>query len=376
MPSKFKRNGKWTGQWHGQVKFRGRRMRSPLLSSREEALAWEVDAKRLLRQGLSIEAPKKTVMVSLLDWANKYLDYCFKYSGKTFSEKKKVMHRLKQKFGPDVPVGSITPGMALEHLQDQFQKRSGYAANKERKNLSAAWQWGAEFLDGFPGTENPFRKRKATTFPVEPQERYIPPEGDFWKVVDLARGQAKVLLLAMFYTGARIGELRRLTWQDVDFAGGRIRLKTRKRQSRSLESDWLPMVDNLYETLLKHRQEAVNEYVFIQHGGRNDCKAFTENTIRGFLRELCEQAEVQPFGFHAVRHLTASGLAMQGVPNKVIQQVLRHQKSSTTELYMHGAGDLKPYLSLLHGGKSKERTNGRSNDQKNAGLRTGTSQPC
>lgn len=376
MPSKFKRNGKWTGQWHGQVKFRGKRKRSPLLGSREEALDWEADTRRLLKQGLAIEPQRKTVMVCLIEWSNKYLDFCFTYSGKTYSEKKMVMQRLVRRFGRDLPVNDITPGLALEHLREQYDARSGYAANKERKNLAAAWTWGAEFLDDFPGTANPFRKRKATTFPTEPQARYIPPEDDFWKVVDKAEGQDKTLLLTLFYTGARIGELRRLTWQDVDFAGERIRLQTRKRESRSLEADWLPMVGNLFDVLLAHRQEAVNEFVFVQRAGRNDRKPYTENTIRGLIRELCEQANVKTFGFHAIRHLTASGLALQGVPNKVIQQVLRHQKSSTTELYMHGVQDLRPYLALLRGGNSKERSNNGSNDQKGTGLRSRNSQPC
>jgi len=368
MPHKFKRNGKWTGQWHGQVKIKGRRIRSPLMDSRDAAVAWEVDMKRHLRGEGADPTPKPIVTASLTEWANSYLDYAIRYVPKTYSEKKQVMKRLLVSMGPDLSVAQITPGMVLAHLQEQYQQRSGYAANKERKNLAAAWEWGAEFIDGFPEIKNPFKKRKALTFPTEKQDRYVPPEADFWRVVDIAEGQDKVLLQTLLYTGARIGELlTRLTWNDVDFGNQRIRLWTKKREDGNLECDWIPMADPLFDILIEHRQHAKNEWVFTQQKGRFQGQPYKE--YRGFPQELCRKAGVKEFGNHGIRHLTASVLARAGVPQIVIKGMLRHKNMRTTERYTHGPEDMKPFLTVLDGGRSQRKANTGSNTKGNEAER-------
>src|SRR5262245_58420823 len=81
MPHKHTIKGRWTGQWLGQVKVRGKRTRK-LFPSKSAAKAWEVEMKRTLgRQGLQSEAPRTTTAtVYLLDWTNQYLDYSLRYS--------------------------------------------------------------------------------------------------------------------------------------------------------------------------------------------------------------------------------------------------------------------------------------------------------
>lgn len=85
---------------------------------------------------------------------------------------------------PDAPVASLTPGKVLAALRIQYEQRSGNAANKDRKNLVAAWNWGMKYL-GMPGP-NPCLVEK---FPEERSPRYIPPEADFWKVFQQTQGQ-------------------------------------------------------------------------------------------------------------------------------------------------------------------------------------------
>jgi len=149
------------------------------------------------------------------------------------------------------------------------------------------------------------------------------------------------------YTAARRGKVFKLTWADVDFANNRIRLFTRKRAGGNLEGDWVEMVGELRNALRwwwENRPHKDAEHVFTVHGGHN-----FENQHEGkpfqyrlhFMRKLCAKAGVKPFGFHAIRHLTASLLDMAGKELTIIQGVLRHQNPHTTARYLHSLRGLR-----------------------------------
>ena len=57
-----------------------------------------------------------------------------------------------------------------------------------------------------------------------------------------------------------------------------------------------------------------------------------------FMRRLCVEAKVKPFGFHAIRNLTASILYRKGYSLGHIQAVLRHQNPNTTSRYLRRLG--------------------------------------
>ena len=246
-----------------------------------------------------------------------YLNFAkVRFTPKVYSEKRFIFKRFFKSVDPEMPVSEIGPRLALTYLQWQAEERSGYAANKERKNLLAAWNWGIKYM-ALPAP-NPFLVDK---FPEQRQYRYVPPEDDFWKVYDVAEGQDKVMLLAYLHLAARRSELFRLRWEDVDFGKGEIRRTTRKRMGGSLEEDWLPMLDELHMALLHHRQTNRGDWVFPdpETGGPYLYR-------QHWMKRLCARAGVRPFGLHAIRHLSASILANEGVPVIVIQANPEAQK--------------------------------------------------
>jgi integrase len=319
------------------------RRRAKVFAFKREALEWET-AQRQAPQA----SETTTHSISLLEWATKYLEYSLTvHQRKVFEEKRYCFKRLFAEFNPDTPVTSIAKRDALDYLLKQAKKRSGNAANRERKNLLAAWNWAAEYLD-FP-SESPFKVRR---LPEVRHPRYTPPLCDFWKVYEAAEDCDKVLLLTFLYTAARKGEVFRLTWEDIDFQNNKIRLSTRKRAGGNLESDWVEMVQDLRSVLLWwwENRPAASRHVFTIHGEHNfdenmNGQPFTQR--QHFMRKLCRRAEVKPFGFHAIRHLTASLLDQGGKELTLIQKVLRHQNPHTTARYLHSLRGVRAELEAV-----------------------------
>lgn len=267
--------------------------------------------------------------------ANEYLDYSkIKHSEKTYKEKRDLFKRVFQTISPSLTYKALSGDMVRLYLQEQAIKRSGYGANKDRKNLLAWIAWIARYKgqDGIQGLQSIER------FPEIRQGRYIPPEEDFWKVYETAQGQDKTMLLTYLHLAARRGELFRLRREDIDWGGRRIRLWTRKRKNGAMEADFLPMTDQLFDILAIHRDFVAGEWVFPAPGGG------PYRVRQHVMRKLCRRARVRPFGWHAIRHLTATLLAQADVPMVKISQILRHKNLRTTEVYLGRLGDLKESL--------------------------------
>jgi integrase len=211
--------------------------------------------------------------------------------------------------------------------------------------LGTAWNWGRDNLEGWPITENPFLAIKK--FPETRSPRYVPPEADFWRVFEAAEGQDQLMLLAFLHLAARRGEIFRMTWSDVDFATGRVQLWTKKREGGHQECDWLPMTLDLKRALLAWREKTLaiagidREYVFICLDENPIVEPFYGKQFlyrQHFMRRICTRAGVKPFGFHAIRHLTASILYQKGYPLSVVQAILRHKNPNTTVRYLQTLG--------------------------------------
>jgi integrase len=340
----YKRGQKWVAQ----VRVCGKR-KEKIFLNKKEAIVWESESRSNPEEIWS----EKTNTVSLFDWSQKYLDYAkAQFASVTYDEKRAMFKRVLKEIDPALPVSELTPGHIQAYITKQKMERSGYAANKDRKNLVAAWNWGMEYMNPNLQKPNPCQVKKMLE---DRSPRYVPPEEDFWKVYDLATGQDKVMLLAFLHLAARRGEVFRLTWDDIDFNAGKVRLWTRKRHGGGLEFDWLPMTKMLSESLIKWQENRPIkdvENVFLCLEKKNFCIENYGNPFKHrqhFMGNLCERAEVKPFGFHAIRHLTASTMYKLGYTVADIQIILRHESATTTAKYIKSLGNegVRPALEAL-----------------------------
>jgi len=187
--------------------------------------------------------------------------------------------------------------------------------------------------------------------PEEPSLRYIPPAGDIDRVLAAAGPEETGLILAVYHLGGRISEILHLTWEDVNFERGWVRLWTRKRRGGELQEDYLPMGKILRDVLMRRwrKRDRETPVVFPEFQARN-------STYR-MMRRLCGRAGVRPFGFTAIRHHVASILQDSGkMTMKQIQLFLRHRRQTTTEAYLHAIDrGLREVSEFLDGEREKER---------------------
>lgn len=311
-------------RWVGQVIRQGKKYHC-FRKSKTEAKQWEAEKRiELKNQANSLQIRT----VSLLDFASQYLDFSkMKFSKKTYEEKKFAFRLLFTSIDPGCPVGELHQGDILSHLQQQAETRSGNAANKDRKNLVAAWNWGCKYIPDFPA-KNPFLIDR---FPEIRSPRYVPSEDDFWRVFHQAESfQDEVLLIAFLHLAARRNEVFNLRREDVNFENSQIRLYTRKRKDGSLEFDWLPLTGKLEKLLHEHLSMHKSEWIF--PNPKNGVPYLNRNK---WLPRLCKKAQVKPFGIHGIRHLSASILVQNGISLIDIQTILRHKNITTTQRYIH-----------------------------------------
>ena len=236
-----------------------------------------------------------------------------------------------QSVDPYCSVEGLSSISVLNHLQKQEQNRSGNGANKDRKNLRAAWEWGIKFMS-LPD-KNPFHT--VSRFAEVRNERHVPSIEDFWKVYAVADTfQDKLMLYMYLSTGARRDELFRLRWKDIDFFGRRIAIRYRKNNIGEWREQYLPISDELVDMIRQHQKlTGLLGFVFMHH--TDDGKWVPYQYRQHWFGKLCAKASVKKFGFHGIRHLFASILASKNVPLVEIQKMLRHESIQTTARYIH-----------------------------------------
>ncbi|NLW35002.1 MAG: site-specific integrase [Syntrophorhabdus aromaticivorans] len=140
-------------------------------------------------------------------------------------------------------------------------------------------------------------------------------------------------LTVVSLTLARVREINNLRWEDVHFTENYFILRTRKAKNSDVTERKIPMTTKVREVLErrapKEEDKEKPEYVFVNP------RTKTRYDYRDkFLPALCEKAEAKPFMYHALRHYGASKLSNAGVPLTDIQEILGHQRATTTDIYL------------------------------------------
>lgn len=238
-------------------------------------------------------------------------------------------------------LADVTPARVADCLRllTQGKGLSGKPASPATRNryqaaLSAAFRWGMAPERGWTDT-NPVRRVGRLT---EPQGRVrFLSEEECGRLLAAARAHDdprmyRLILLALA-TGARMSELMRLRWPDVDAANGVLHI----RRTKNHDPKTSPVRGQALEALREWARTRVRT-VGCDHLFGAPGVSYSEagpDFPRKRWESLRDAAKLEDFRFHDLRHTTGSYLAMSGATEREIMEVLGHRTAIMARRYSH-----------------------------------------
>ena len=168
----------------------------------------------------------------------------------------------------------------------------------------------------------------------------------------------RFLIVLAIETGARIGELCALTYDDIDLNTEQITINKSLSEVAPLKVDGLvrekvneitttksidsvrtmPITPQIKKELAIHkkwhRAEMLrvgyrSDYVFTTKTG----ELYFPSNLRIALKRLCLKIDIEPKGWHAFRHTYGSDLAAAGVPIQDVCKLMGHSDITVTSKY-------------------------------------------
>lgn len=134
----------------------------------------------------------------------------------------------------------------------------------------------------------------------------------------------KAIIMVAYSTGMRVSEICNLLITDIDSK----RMVITIRQAKGRKDRIAPLSENVLKTL--------REY-FKSYKPKN--YLFNGQSSNQYTAKSCNQIVKQNIGnsyhFHQLRHSNATALLESGTDLRIIQKLLGHASSKTTEIYTH-----------------------------------------
>lgn len=256
---------------------------------------------------------------------------------------------LLPEFGADTPLSGITTDRI-----DAWRER----LTEEEKLSPRSIQKAMVLLNGI------FRRAKrkgwVATNPVEDAEKVVVRASGDFNVLSVEELEAciraiydetlAVAVRTAAGTGLRIGELRALRWQDVDFAQRKIQVRwnyvhNQRKRPKSSYVRSVPMADQVARAIegLSRRDHSSSrdDLVFTTIFGDSD-HVLRQGFYAGLMgaglghlrRPKLRETDDEPMIFHDLRH-TFGTLAVKKFPLTDVKTFMGHADINTTLIYVH-----------------------------------------
>jgi len=346
--------------WRYDFTLKGKRYTETWFKTKKEARKAEEEKRKELSKPV-VTTPTD---MAFLDLINRRLDHVKAYNSKRhYREYLYMAKRWVERWGK-LKCSAISSD-DIEKFILQRCRISAFTANKEIRYLRATFNFGRKkkLLDKNPTEGIDF-------LPVEKRLKYIPPAADIDRIIMVADADTRDYLWTIRETLARVSEINRLTWDDVDLVSQQVTLYTRKKKGGHLTPRRVPMTNVLYDILNRRYKNRDNSkpWVFWHRYKSRNKGTVVEGSFshrKNLMKGLCKKAGVRHFGFHALRHAGASVMDNNNVPIVAIQKILGHENRSTTEIYLQGIGDFeRQAMAVYEKARQKSHTDSHTDEKR------------
>ena len=139
----------------------------------------------------------------------------------------------------------------------------------------------------------------------------------------------KTILMTLYSTGMRVGELLNLKVSDIDSKRGVIVIY----QGKGAKDREVPLPKSLL-IQLRNYYKAYRPKLFLFEGQAGG--TYTATSVNHVIKDACEKAGIKKsVSAHMFRHSYATHMLESGTDLRYIQVLLGHKSSKTTEIYTH-----------------------------------------
>lgn len=299
-----------------------------------EAKNWVKKTESLILDGHHVP-DNKARKHTLADLIDRYTQLHLLKFPRRLKDQTSHLNWWKQNYGNKTLV-EITPSLLvdakeilLKGVTSRKQNRSNPTVNRYFSTLSRAftlalqeWQW---------INENPFR-RISKLKESGGRNRFLTRE-ELLTLLECCKKSKNThlygIVLIAASMGLRFGEIVDLQWRHIDFDNGFATLE----KTKNGDTRFVPLPDQVTAHLKGMEEPKLpGDYLF---PSKNPDKRHPYSLIRKAFHKAIQEAKIQNFKFHDLRHTAASHMAMNGATQGELMEVLGHRSPTMTRRYAH-----------------------------------------
>ena len=156
------------------------------------------------------------------------------------------------------------------------------------------------------------------------------------QIIAASREPQRSIFIVLANTGARIGEIKWLTWKDVDFRNNRLHIRPKDDWTpKSGDQRAIPTTDRVQRLLQKRQREfrwvlTAGKSKKYPRGGNQISERRLLVSLKRVLRKLGIEGHL-----HTFRHAYISHALSHGVPEPVVRAIVGHVDEKVIRLYTH-----------------------------------------
>ena len=141
----------------------------------------------------------------------------------------------------------------------------------------------------------------------------------------------RCILMVTYSCGLRVGEVVKIRLRDIDGQENVLHI----RAAKGKKDRYVPISEKVLDMLREYwRQYRPVDWLFPTQGHLD--RHLTTRTVQKVFAAASQKARIQKkVSVHTLRHCYATHLLEQGTDLRLIQEILGHASSKTTEMYTH-----------------------------------------